>query len=641
MKIVRKRPWFLLVLFMLFFASSLRAGDSSRSIKVTSSLDSAGIERDFARGTNYALIIGINEYANFPHLKTAVNDATALSRLLAEKYFFDPRNIVLITNAEATKARIVQELRDLVALKANKGDNVLIYYAGHGWYDDILKTGYWVTSEATKDPSSFLENNAVYLSIKALDEKGVMHVFLVSDSCFSGSFVKPHRSIVTDIDDRYFKEKVSKPSRIVLASGGVEPVADEGKDGHSVFAYYFLKALRDNSFPYISAKQVGEQVEEMVTRNSSQTPVSRYIQDAGDEMGEFFFINGRAASPPQQEVVTGPVSLPENGGTFLEDIRKAARDQGNAKEAWDAWEKQRETEFSQVESLDADPNLTPSQKAEAWGRFLTAVSQDNPYSQKTDVMRARARVQKGYWENQAALASLSVQGPARRIGAENIVARWKVDGPSSGVLKDLSGNGNDLAVFGAQYNGEGLLFDGYKDYAELDKPHGLDPSRSGWSVEAWVKPVRLTDNTYTMQNYGFVIIDKRKRVGSGSSFTLLAHRGASAYSAFTFAFIWDADNQAAGAESPPMGLNQWYHLVGVRDADKMYIYVNGIKYGPNNYLLAGEHIGSGTDIRSDSPVDIAYHGAWERYYNGVVKEISIFSKALSEDDVRYLFSEKP
>jgi hypothetical protein len=185
----------------------------------------------------------------------------------------------------------MQEFRDLVSIKVEQGDNVLIYYAGHGWFDNILKSGYWVTAEATKSSGTFLPNDTIYKFISALNTKSVQHIYLISDACFSGSFMSDFRSIETDIDDRYFEEKYTKPSRTVLTSGGIEPVADKGKLGHSIFAYYLLKVLDENKFPYLSAKQVGVQVEELVTRNSRQTPISKFIHGVGDEGGQFFFIN--------------------------------------------------------------------------------------------------------------------------------------------------------------------------------------------------------------------------------------------------------------------------------------------------------------------------------------------------------------
>ena len=389
---------FCLVVGFLFLAGNAVA---ERAIKVTSSLDGRALHKAFSTGDNHALVIGINNYKYHPNLKTAVKDAKAVARLLKDKYFFSKNKIVFLKNTEATKTNILKAFRDLVVQNVKKGDNVFIYYAGHGWFDDILETGYWVTSEATKDSGTFLENNIIYKYITALDKKGVQHVLMVSDSCFAGSFVKEHRAIETEIDDRYFREKYKKPSRNILTSGGVEPVADGGKDGHSIFAYYFLKTLRDNTRPYLSAKQLGVAVEQLVCRNSDQTPISRFIHGAGDEGGQFFFINSKSYESGQvtESVLSEDVVLSKEGETSFDDILKASETKRKAVDKWNKWQQSRERDYQKVQQIDKDKYLTPKQKAIAWQRLLAAVSQDNPYSRQDDEMRSYSRSRVSHWEN--------------------------------------------------------------------------------------------------------------------------------------------------------------------------------------------------------------------------------------------------
>lgn len=302
-----------LIVLTMLLVSTISAAD--RGVTVKSRWDGAALQKRFSAGTNHALIIGIDRYAHHPDLKTAVNDARAVVRVLKDQYYFDPENIILIENADATKERIMQAFRDMVARKVKKGDNIFIYYAGHGWFDDILEAGYWVTAEATASPASFLENNTIYRFIAALDKQGVRHVLLVSDACFSGSFIEDHRAVETAIDDRYFRQKIARPSRSVITSGGNEPVADGGREGHSVFAYYFLKTLRENTYPYLSVKQVGARVESLVTRNSRQTPVSRYIHGVGDEGGSFSSSTARRADAWLEK---RPFLLPQPQATIRE-----------------------------------------------------------------------------------------------------------------------------------------------------------------------------------------------------------------------------------------------------------------------------------------------------------------------------------
>jgi uncharacterized caspase-like protein len=87
-------------------------------------------------GTYHALIIGINDYAKWPRLQTAVKDATGIKDTLIARYGFDPKNVILRTDRQASRLQIIQDLRYL-AQSMGKDDNLLVYYAGHGQLDDL------------------------------------------------------------------------------------------------------------------------------------------------------------------------------------------------------------------------------------------------------------------------------------------------------------------------------------------------------------------------------------------------------------------------------------------------------------------------------------------------------------------------
>jgi hypothetical protein len=66
---------------------------------------------------------------------------------------------------------------------------------------------------------------------------------------------------------------------------------DSGSRGHSVFAYYFLKALRENNQPYLASFELFGRLVRAVTNNSNQKPEYGTVQDAGDEgAGDFTFV---------------------------------------------------------------------------------------------------------------------------------------------------------------------------------------------------------------------------------------------------------------------------------------------------------------------------------------------------------------
>lgn len=79
----------------------------------------------------YALVIGNNEYRHLPKLKTAVNDAKDVSRVLTEKYGFKAKRLLNAGRRDILTA--INEFRKSLG----ENDSFLIYYAGHGEYDKI------------------------------------------------------------------------------------------------------------------------------------------------------------------------------------------------------------------------------------------------------------------------------------------------------------------------------------------------------------------------------------------------------------------------------------------------------------------------------------------------------------------------
>ena len=93
-------------------------------------------------GKYKALIIGINDYESsvIPDLETPINDATAIAKVLKEKYGFE---VKLLLDQEATREAIYKELRSL-AVSRKSNDSVLIYFAGHGDLDRTYDGGWWI-----------------------------------------------------------------------------------------------------------------------------------------------------------------------------------------------------------------------------------------------------------------------------------------------------------------------------------------------------------------------------------------------------------------------------------------------------------------------------------------------------------------
>ena len=245
-------------------------------------------------GTYHALIIGIDDYWLWPKLRTAVKDATALQRILVDKYGFQEKHVILRQNREASRRQLIKDLRNLAAGMSG-GDNLLIYFAGHGQLDDLTGDGYWIPAEGElKDPATWLANSYVKAVIGS-DRVEAKNVIIIADSCYSGAMIWGGPSLLP-LETTGYTEKLmeaaSRRSRQIITSGGVEPVADGGAEGHSLFAYQFLKALDKNDRPVIDMENLfHDQVFHPVKEIGNQHPSVGRLKTPMDDDGQFVLVN--------------------------------------------------------------------------------------------------------------------------------------------------------------------------------------------------------------------------------------------------------------------------------------------------------------------------------------------------------------
>ena len=231
-------------------------------------------------GSYSALVIGNNNYQYLPLLKTAQNDAKKVAATLKAKYGFKVKLLL-----DANRSDILLALNNL-RWNLTQRDNLLIYYAGHGWLDKEADEGYWLPVNAQKDNVlAWISNSSITASLRALKAK---HVLIVADSCYSGKLARGVH--IVDKTPGYLTRLSQKRARCVISSGGLEPVIDSGGKGvHSVFASALLDTLRENK-GIMDGAQLFNKLRRPVMLNSDQTPEFSDIRKAGHEGGEFLFV---------------------------------------------------------------------------------------------------------------------------------------------------------------------------------------------------------------------------------------------------------------------------------------------------------------------------------------------------------------
>jgi len=309
-----------------------------------------GIDESKYYHKSWAVVIGINRYAEFPELRYAVNDAVAIEARLKRMGF----QVTMLLDEQATKAQILTLFQQQLAPQIGANDRLVVFYAGHGTAG-VLPTGEEVgflipvdakaeidgrelsilggRIEVGNDYARFVQQTN-FLSVEDIREISetiaAKHIFYIIDGCYSG-FLDPavyaqfqpsrksrngqkqaqlagtSRSLILESSDaqttqnalpseqagteEYLALLTSRETVQVLTAGSSGELVFE-KSGHGIFTYYLLRALDGvadlNKDCVIRASELGTYLKEVVPKNSnlSQTPLFNRISGEG----EFLFI---------------------------------------------------------------------------------------------------------------------------------------------------------------------------------------------------------------------------------------------------------------------------------------------------------------------------------------------------------------
>jgi len=190
---------------------------------------------------------------------------------------------------------------------------------------------------------------------------------------------------------------------------------------------------------------------------------------------------------------------------------------------------------------------------------------------------------------------------------------------SGSTAHDLSGNGNDGTIYGAQWTsgrfGHGLDFDGTDDYVDCGAGASLDIT-GPVTVAVWVHP--------RAAGVAMIFLE------GGGQYVLWVQSDDE---------VRFADTQGNYVDTAPnvLALNAWNHVVGVfagvaGDAvtlDNARIYVNGVNRADHVYGTWSPETQGNLNI-GRSPNDV-------NYTNGIIDEARVYNRALSAGEVRRLY----
>ena len=190
-----------------------------------------------------ALVVGVEKYPSLPAADFGVRDAVAVrDHLLA--LGFAPRNIMLLTDADATKGRLTAALNTWLPQHVTEGATIFFYYSGHGASDPTSREAYLVPADGVPEdlPDTAFALKQIYAKLTTLKARDVI---VAIDSCFSGLggrsvIARGSRPFVTQMDLNAGRQaKIT----VLSASGPAQISGTLTTEGHGVFTYFLLKGL--------------------------------------------------------------------------------------------------------------------------------------------------------------------------------------------------------------------------------------------------------------------------------------------------------------------------------------------------------------------------------------------------------------
>ncbi len=197
--------------------------------------------------TDYALVFATDQYDHWGDLVNPVFDSRTIANELRASYGYQ---VEMIENA--TQELVLKKLREYAEKKYKPLDQLFIFFAGHGTYDQTFGEGFVVTRESQVNDlgkTTYLSHNRLRSIVNNIQCE---HIFLAMDVCFGGTFdaaLASSRGAEEEVyreqgKAEFITRKLTYKTRRYLTSGGKTYVSDGIPGKHSPFAKNFIEALR-------------------------------------------------------------------------------------------------------------------------------------------------------------------------------------------------------------------------------------------------------------------------------------------------------------------------------------------------------------------------------------------------------------
>ena len=210
---------------------------------------------------------------------------------------------------------------------------------------------------------------------------------------------------------------------------------------------------------------------------------------------------------------------------------------------------------------------------------------------------------------------------AHDVVTDGLVSYWDFDHITGETVKDMWGD-NDATIEGdpktvAGKIGQALEFDGDDDYVDTNEKDDFKFGTGDLTVSVWMKP-------YVWAGYTALISNSIYQAGENPS----------GWDGFHFEHEdWDGSPGEIDSirlhccddfvnSDITLSVDEWYHIVGVRESGTIYVYIDGVNRGSKE---------AACDVNVDRNLLIARNPDtnYPRNFNGIIDEVAIYDRALA------------
>jgi len=206
----------------------------------------------------------------------------------------------------------------------------------------------------------------------------------------------------------------------------------------------------------------------------------------------------------------------------------------------------------------------------------------------------------------------------------SLVLYLTFDEDDGAIVKDLSSYNNNGSIVGNPIQVEGIFesaleFNGTTDSVEIPDSNSLAITKA-ITLEMWVK---LPNDGANTNNVGI-----EKGGWEPGEYSLYVFYVPGNGTAMQFRDLPEACADAnSGFLGPNLKDDQWHHIAGTWDGKVISLYTDGD-------LSMSVDCGTGPLQRNKNPVYIGARNGSERFLKGIVDEVRIYDRALSESEIK-------